>query len=755
MELTLIKKPHTFSFSGSPIAFTFVLTPYRVYDQQHDIRLQFRVLIERSFLSDIFELCYEEQKVPAPDGRIDFELQTVIDPYIKHALPELTIAIPEVAQGQSLRFKIEYTLIKNGEAVLLTASDYTDTTSAFIVIKGGMSYPLWSPVMYFNNIANHKYFLGLDSTVRKVFTNQSLFCYVLANKQAGSGLYLNTYTFIYAVTGSNGIVYSKTVTASDDLVSFYPGNIVIVPSGYDQMELGALLPDGILPVSYTVKVHQQIGYSGGLEEIDVAIAYFEIDYRTFYNYHDLFYYNSAGGLNSLRMRGQVEFEAEYEKQEARAVSTPDYFTNNIPAAITHILKPEETQKSKGATGFLTKDEAEKLRDIFLSVEVYEYKHNKLVPVVINNNNVKFYANRDSLISLMIEWNDAYQSQWFTPAAAVVDNAGLSCPAVESLKVVQYGSDKLQISYALQQPYDRAEVEITIGVDVYTYVYHGNVGVVIQEFINPMIVSDPPLEIEVKIRTMCAADSFGAWLTQTLDILFELLPVATNDLFEVPGGLTASIALTGSILDNDYHPDGSAIEADVETAAATTHSGAVTIDADGNVIYSPPSPSFTGQDSFVYTMRKTGSATGVQAEIIFNVRDTVVNVYAKIEMVNVREFNQYERVLGVAIKVGTYQTADVYVKFFQDPQGQIPLDVNGKGITFNYRRTRTDILPGASTSSSDSSVSSDIGTLRTKVYSRLIKTNETVSWNKTSAIEGPKTKWNITYNMLAGTGYIII
>jgi ribosomal protein L21E len=756
MELTLIKKPHEFSFSGSPIAFTFVLTPYRIYDQDHDIRLQFRVLIERSFRSDIYELAYEEQKLPSPDGRIDFELQTVIDPYIKHALPDTSIILPEVAQGQSLRFKIEYSLIRDGEPVLLTASDYTDTTSPFTVIKGGMSYPLWSPVMYFYNIVNHKHFLGIDSTVRKVFTNQLLFCYVLAQREAGAGgFYLNTYTFIYAVTGSDGIVYSKTVTASDDLVSFYPGNIIIVPAGYNQMELGDLLPDGVLPVSYTVKVHQQIGFSGGFEEIDLAIAYFEIDHRQFYNYHDLFYYNSAGGLNSLRLRGQVEFEAEYEKQEARAVGTPDYFTNGIPDAQTLILKPEETQKSKGATGFLTKDEAEKLRDIFLSQEVYEYKHDKLVPVVINNNNVKFYANRDSLISLMIEWSDAYKSQWYTPAAALVDSLGGFCPAVESLKVIQYGSNKLQISYALQQPYDRAEVEITIGLNVYTYIYQGNVNVVLQEFINPLDDTDPPLEIEVKIRTVCALNSFGAWLTTTLNITYELMPVANNDVFEVPGGLTAPLALIGSILENDYHPDGSTIEADVETAAATAQGGTVDIDINGNVTYEPPSPSFTGQDSFVYTMRKTGAATGVTATILFNVRDTVVNVYAKIEFVNVREFNQYERVLGIAIRVGTYLTADVYMKFFQDPQGQIPLNVNGKNIDFNYRRTRTDILPGAATSSSDSSINSDFIFPRFRVFQKIVIQNETISWNKTAAVEGPKTKWNITYNMLPGTGYIII
>ncbi len=238
-------------------------------------------------------------------------------------------------------------------------------------------------------------------------------------------------------------------------------------------------------------------------------------------------------------------------------------------------------------------------------------------------------------------------------------------------------------------------------------------------------------------------------------MYELLPIANNDVFEVPGGLTAPLALTGSILENDYHPDGSAIEADVETAAATTQAGTVDIDIDGNVTYEPPSPAFTGQDSFTYTMRKTGSVTGVQANILFNVRDTVVNVYARIDVVNVREFNQYERVLGIAIRVGTYLTADIYIRFFQDPQGLVPLNVNGKNIDFNYRRTRTDILPGASTSSSDASVNSNVIFPRFRVFEKLVRQNETISWNKTSAVEGPKTKWNISYEMLAGSGYIII
>lgn len=750
MEVTIIKQPFAKCFSGSPVNFSFGITPYRLNDRNINIRLQVTLLIEKNYRSNIFEEEYTETKYPNELGRVDVEVQSLLDPFLQYFLPDFNANAPETATGQFLRFKLKYLLLKDADNIVDTGE-----TSVYNCLKGGISYPMYSPVQFFQSMISEQYFLGIDHTAINTFTEQKQFLYFLVHTDNPYGaLFINSYELLFTVTAGNGLTYTKSIVPDE---RYYAGTIICLPSGYTQQNLQDILPVGELPVSYTVELKQTIGSIGDIETTTLAIANYTIEHRAFYNTKQLFYYNSAGGLNTLVLRGEIEFAAEYEKQNAERIQLPDYFRNNVPEALSLVMKPEETQVSKGATGFISKSEAEQLRDIFLSENVYELKYGKLIPVIINSRNVKFYANRDSLISLQIEWQDAFRSPYFTKENAVV--APNYCPGVESFSVIQYSKDRLQISYALEMPYDLAEITIIINTDEYVYQYRGNVNVLLQEFINPLADTDPPLSIEVKIRTICDLysdpQSFSAYTTATLDIAYELLPVANNDVFEVPGGLTAPLQLQDSILQNDYDPDGDPIEAVVATAQPTAQGGTVSIDADGIVTYEPPTALFVGQDYYDYDMRNVGSATTVTARIYFNVRQTVVNVYAKVVLKNVKYESQFQNILGIKVKIGNYTTADVYIEFYSDPLGTVPLDVKGLALDIDYRRTRTNESPTPGVVTNDYTFNTGDTFLRSKTR-HAISTQEIIAYHVTTDIPGvTKLKWYVNYNLLAGTGYIII
>lgn len=741
MELQLIKQPHSISFTGSPMPFSFAVSPYAAGDTEQDIRVQVALLIEKNFNSNLFTEEYVEEFYPTDKGIVNVELQSVIDPFLNWFIPDINQSHYEIASGQYCRYKLQYKLIKNNYLIGSVAA-----TDPFFAVKGGMSYAMFNPVQYFSTMNSDQFFLGVNHTAAKIFTDDYQFLYFLVQTENVSLLYTNEFKLYITVTGNDGNTYQKTINLSDDITSpLKIGTIIAFPAGYNQNNMAALLPSGVLPVSYTVIIKQTLGYSGGSDVIIRAQANYIIDHRTFYNTHQLFYFNSAGGLNTLRLRGQIDYEAEYAKQDAERIATPDYFINGVPDARLSTLKPEESQRTKAATGFITKEEAEKLRDVFLSQLRFELKNGNFTPVIIDTSKVSFYSNRDSLISLQMEWIDAFKNSWYTHDEFVTVPA--SCPAVEKLFASQLSTNILQIRYSLQTPYDRVEVTIDVDGVEEVYVYRGNTNVINQTFANTA-VGTGTVPVTVTARTVCNIYSdpvdYGPTTSVSPTVTHDLPPVANDDTFNVPGGLAVAITLPGSILANDYDPDGDAIEATVVTAGATTQSGTIDIDVDGIVTYLPPSPAFTGLDTFVYTMENSGTSVTATATINFNVSNVLNNIYAKIVI-----RNAYETIGNPAgdPRFGGQFFGEVYIDYFSNPQGSITYDVSGLGLTVNIRKRETNVYPTYSVADTDTSVSG-IGNSQL-IYSGILNRN----WP-----EGPlqtAVDYTVAFSLRAGTGYIII
>jgi hypothetical protein len=93
------------------------------------------------------------------------------------------------------------------------------------------------------------------------------------------------------------------------------------------------------------------------------------------------------------------------------------------------------------------------------------------------------------------------------------------------------------------------------------------------------------------------------------------PDAVNDGYSTPQGTPLTVPAQGPLLiANDSDPDSDDLFVDEVTAAATTQGGQVTIGDDGSFTYTPPSPAFTGQDTFTYTLRDRPPGQGGLSDV---------------------------------------------------------------------------------------------------------------------------------------------
>lgn len=719
LEVSLLKTPNEISLSGNPIPFSFALSPYGVTEQAQDIRLQIRVLVEQIFNSGFFTEVKNQNFYPNAEGVISMEVQTILNPYLEFYTPRPGLQKPVQAFDQRKRFKISWILVKDG-AVVVSPTD----SEIYYVAKGGLSYEAWQPNDFFaKNILEEHLPLRFAGRNEKVGVEETRFLYWLYPYDD-----LTVHSLEYAVYFSDGSVVSKLIEG----LSGGKWAVFCAPAGFNQAGLDALVPDGKIPIKYS------IGVTSGENEV-LSEYFYEIDHRNFYDATQILYRNSLGGLETVRLLGQIDFAAEYDRQMAQKTVPPSWYLNmNLMNQETD-EGAEEQVNYTADTGFISKESCDKLRDLFLSPQKWEIKNSKLLPINIASKKAKFFSNKDSLISTTIEWQAAYTNAFYTPSDYMP--ATRTCPAVEKFIVKQISKNKLQIMFALQAPYSLIEVQIIIGVTTKTYTYPGNTRTVIQSFTNP--ATEDPVEITVKARTVCDENSspvdYGPFTTLTLNVVGNSLPVANDDYYTIAAGYNTAVTLAPSALANDYDPDGDAIE--VVAASGSTHAGGTfTINSAGIIQYTPPTSAFSGNDYFDYNIREVGGVTTVTARVHITVGEGASGVYAKI--VN-RNYN-YTNAANYSHSEG-----EVWVDFFSNPAGTIPLDVSAMGLSINITDFYREKALGAAETTDDVDYTSAGSGTKILIYN-----GELTDWFMDIPTGDEAYRYH-NFQIQPGTGYVVI
>ncbi|HVZ95407.1 MAG TPA: Ig-like domain-containing protein [Chitinophagaceae bacterium] len=413
---------------------------------------------------------------------------------------------------------------------------------------------------------------------------------------------------------------------------------------------------------------------------------FYLAFRNYYNTKDLLYINSLGAIETIRLRGEIDSAADYTQTQAQKIDTPEYFKNGVLDGQSENIYNPEQESFTADTGFITQENLERLRDLFTAnkeKKLYEIKNGRLLPVNIISKNVTWYTNNQKLFSASIQWQYAFSNQYFTPDGTINPMSG-TCPACESFNAIQSGRDKITVTWALQTGYIKIKIEIIVSGSSTFFYLDGTTGQAELPFTNPNIPVGA--NIYIKGSTVCndqvtPYDVGNEW-TINLRVFPNHAPTAVNDTFNITAGYTTPQTFDVSVLDNDFDIDGDEFKA-TPASGATTAGGTYSIDEDGYVTYTPPTAEYTGIDSFIYTITETGtgglSATGT---VYINVTAVIqpITVYVKLDY-------RSRSVSLQGLKSTWYE--QVYLEFFSDAAGSIPMDVTGIGLNIFVRKIYAD------------------------------------------------------------------
>lgn len=602
MEL-IMTRGREFYFTKSLQNFQWCITPFGQAQIDANIYGIISIQYEEVFLSNSFITVKQAKVFPNSDGIIEKDISSIIDAYLSFFVPPVSLDQQVTATGQYGRFKVRCQLYQDsGEIPAVAGTDYITIDR----IKGGFPYEYPVPPGYYapatNRTLRPPYFFTVSP--EKVFKEDIFFLfYECSQNVAAESVYAKAILTYLAADGSTGTA-DKDISTLDVVAAERYVNLL--PAGYDQIGLATVLPSGATAISYQIKVIAT--YDGSTDPYEmIAPQTFYIEQRKFYNTKQLLYRNSLGGLQPLRLRGMIDFNADYEGATVQLVKSPEYLADKNLMAQQSIPVTTEQVKHTGNTGFLNRDQADRLRDLFLSPQVFEVKDNRLVPVVINRKNVKFYGNNDNLVNVVIEWNRAFTDENYSPAIS----GSNTCPEVSSLEWRQSADDQITVFWTFPFGYNYGRIRIKWVTDNSTQDFYveGNAGSKKLNFTRPGFATGDE-DIIVSGNVVCnrynATPSLGPNYTlSAANVAVEFSIVALDDYKAIPKGFSTAVTLTNALA-NDYDPDGGSIEA-VAASGSTTGGGSYTINSAGVVTYTPPSSSYTGTDSFTYQAKRTGSS----------------------------------------------------------------------------------------------------------------------------------------------------
>lgn len=140
-----------------------------------------------------------------------------------------------------------------------------------------------------------------------------------------------------------------------------------------------------------------------------------LDYRAYPAIRYLYFVNSLGGLDCVRLVGQGEFTADYKRESAtRFTGKYDNRYGFIPS-----IHARETGGYKLNTGYISRAEVHWLRDLFLSRQVFLLEQERLLPVSIVSKKLSLPEEAE-VNALSLELDFCFDNDTFTPSPQPVN-----------------------------------------------------------------------------------------------------------------------------------------------------------------------------------------------------------------------------------------------------------------------------------------------------------------------------------------------
>ncbi len=482
MAASIIERPYEISFSRNPVRYALSTnTALTTAGLKIQVRLNFQ-----KFSGVFFETIITLSLTPDSNGHVYVDFSKILDSLVNYQLPEIGLNTPSEAFDQVAKFYIDYREVTTAAP---NPSWTSDSANLRYVNKGGLPYQLWQGGNYFINYASDtKPPLTWQKSGRSIGPTENHWL---------------TYLHMGAATTDGKavvqIVYTDG-TYSSLINLLFPGSTVPkygiyrIPVGVTQLGLADINP------AKTIHYYKVWIQADG---VDMKAAYeFYVDYRNNYNSAQFNFFNSLGGFDSVRIRGEIEREARYETEIAETTPEAGYYAENDLPPQQFAAQVLEDVVFKGSVG-LTDDhyEIDVLRDFRISKGVYEAKYGRWWTVTLLNGSVNLGSVQDAVKDFPVEWTYGILNENYAPDINIGPLP--TCPVVTD---IIYGSSTLSWTG------DPSHVSYIVEIKYY---YIGGLPPAIQTiYTTGTSVSVDDLggltDVTYRIRAVCAA-AYSEWI----------------------------------------------------------------------------------------------------------------------------------------------------------------------------------------------------------------------------------------------------
>lgn len=360
---------------------------------------------------DLFRDIVTQSLTPDENGNIFLDVSFILDSLLTYQLPEITNNAVQQIINQSGDFYIDYREITSSN----NAPSWISTVDKVRkVIKGGLSYESWSGGNFFTQyIPVEKIFLTWQPTGYLSAASEQLYLHYLSTSAIDDQVTARIKIHFADSSEDN----SKIINVGSAGIAKY--DIYCIPAGCDQLQLQQVAPEKIIQ-------WWEIAIYNGSTILAGPYRYV-LDYRYYGDEIQFNFFNSLGGIDSIRIRGNWEIQHTRDTAEIERISDAYYYnTNELPAMVDDaVLKERITWK--GDAGYMSRIQQDRYRELLLSRKRVALIRDRWINARILNKSTSLYNKGEQMTSLPLEWAFSYDNISYTPSN--VDFGSLNVPAM--------------------------------------------------------------------------------------------------------------------------------------------------------------------------------------------------------------------------------------------------------------------------------------------------------------------------------------
>ncbi len=397
MSILVTRRPHIFCFSKNPVDYIFTIDNFTDPGCFVQVQLYMRAI---GGAPGSETLLHTETIKPA-GVNVEYNVQDLVDAQLVYSTPDFLGNPIQTGFSHIKEFFVKYRRISDAET---GGYWYSETDLARNIIKGGIEASKWDWNNYFISYVPFQHpFLTWQPLNRFVGSTDSFFITWLNSVTAPQPLSL-----LLTAEYSDGTVDTKLIDFPDT------GENLLYHIMAGARDLGLLdLHPTLQLYKYSLQVVETLNTGNSFTKPYI----YYIDYRTFYDTKYFHIYNSLGGLECIRIRGDVDYEVDRVNAEAEKYN--DAIVIGSPSSEQYTQTSiNKIDVYNGEVGYLhTAKEQDVLQELLMTRFAWEYLDFKNKRIYITSKNTKLRSNSDKKWSLTIQWRYGFTEVVYTPSDA--------------------------------------------------------------------------------------------------------------------------------------------------------------------------------------------------------------------------------------------------------------------------------------------------------------------------------------------------